>query len=60
VNFSISNPNITLRESRFKEKSLGKEVRMGLKSVVSKAAPKGFRWVFCRYRKVRGKSAKSP
>lgn len=31
---------------------------MGLKSVVSKAAPKGFRWVFCRYRKVRGNSAK--
>jgi len=29
VNFSISSPNITLRESRFKEKiSLGKEVFM--------------------------------
>lgn len=31
---------------------------MGLKSIVSKAAPKGFRWVFCRYRKVRGNSQK--
>lgn len=31
---------------------------MSLKSIASKAAPKGFRWVFCRYRKVRGKSAK--
>ena len=31
---------------------------MSLKSIASKEAPKGFRWVFCRYRKVRGKSAK--
>lgn len=31
---------------------------MSLKSIASKAAPKGFRWVFCRYRKVRGKSKK--
>lgn len=31
---------------------------MALKSLGTKPAPKGFRWHFCRYRKVRGKSGK--
>lgn len=31
---------------------------MALKSVNSKPAPKGFRWHYCRFRKVRGKSQK--
>lgn len=31
---------------------------MTLKPITTKPAPKGFRWIFCRYRKVRGKSAK--
>ncbi|HHL0958884.1 TPA: hypothetical protein ACQVH3_003631 [Serratia marcescens] len=31
---------------------------MALKSIVKKPAPKGYRWIFCRYRKVRGKSGK--
>tara|TARA_B100002049_G_C16083504_1_gene378253 strand:+ start:2607 stop:2756 length:150 start_codon:yes stop_codon:yes gene_type:complete len=29
-----------------------------LKKLVNKPAPKGFKWIFCRYRKVRGKSKK--
>jgi len=31
---------------------------MPLKQLGSNPAPKGFRWVFCRYRKVRGNSQK--
>ncbi|MDR5612143.1 MAG: hypothetical protein RAM36_03705 [Arsenophonus sp.] len=31
---------------------------MELRCITKKAAPKGFRWQFCRYRKVRGKSEK--
>lgn len=31
---------------------------MELKTIVSRPAPSGFRWIFCRYRKVRGKSGR--
>ncbi|EPP3372398.1 TPA: hypothetical protein SMV57_003444 [Proteus mirabilis] len=31
---------------------------MALKPITNKPAPKGFRWIFCRFRKVRGKSGK--
>lgn len=31
---------------------------MNLKQTGTKPAPKGFKWVFCRYRRVRGKSGK--
>ncbi|WP_337030400.1 hypothetical protein [Pantoea agglomerans] len=29
---------------------------MTLKAITNKQPPKGYRWVFCRYRKVRGES----
>ncbi len=31
---------------------------MNLKQTGTKPAPKGFKWVCCRYRRVRGKSGK--
>ncbi|WP_299022639.1 hypothetical protein [uncultured Photobacterium sp.] len=31
---------------------------MSLKKITNKQAPAGFRWIFCRYRKVRGNSQK--
>ena len=31
---------------------------MVMKTIVTKPAPIGFRWVFCRFRRVRGKSGR--